>query len=136
MITAVDTSVIFDILRPDPIFGGRSLTALREAGNEGDLVVCAVVWAEIRTYFDGSDPFHEAMGLLGLRFDSISSEASEYAGVLWQQYRASGGTRLRMIPDFLIAAHASLQADRLLTRDRGFGRRYFPELQVLDPSDA
>jgi predicted nucleic acid-binding protein len=38
-----------------------------------------------------------------------------------------------MVPDFLIGAHASLQADRLAAADRGYLRRYFPTLRLLHP---
>jgi hypothetical protein len=39
-----------------------------------------------------------------------------------------------VIADFLIGAHATTAADRLLSRDRGFYRRYFKGLTLLDPS--
>jgi predicted nucleic acid-binding protein len=42
--------------------------------------------------------------------------------------------RERVIADFLVAAHASVHADRLLTRDRGFYRSRFRTLRILDPS--
>ena len=44
------------------------------------------------------------------------------------------GKRGRVVPDFLIAAHAQLLADRLLARDRGYYRDYFARLVLWDPA--
>ncbi|MDE3244306.1 MAG: type II toxin-antitoxin system VapC family toxin, partial [Nitrospirota bacterium] len=53
------------------------------------------------------------------------------AGVAHAAYRKAGGKRQRILADFLIGAHAFHEADQLLTRDRGFYRRYFSGLAVL-----
>jgi len=41
-----------------------------------------------------------------------------------------------VVADFLIGAHALEQADRLLTRDRGFHRSAFAGLAIVDPFAA
>ena len=74
------------------------------------------------------------MADLGVTFGSLSEAAAVNAAKAWRQYRARGGRRTRIASDFLIGAHALSAADRLLTRDRGFYRRYFAGLKVLDPS--
>ena len=47
MATAVDTSVLLDVLLADPQHAARSEAALRKAANEVGLIVCEVVIAEI-----------------------------------------------------------------------------------------
>lgn len=56
MITAVDTSVLLDVLGPDPVFGTGSAQAPREAIGHGSLIACDVVWAEVGGRFATAHP--------------------------------------------------------------------------------
>ena len=134
MKTAVDSSVLLDVFGADPEFGARSREALRRAYDEGALVACDVIWAEVRATFRSDQSFEEAGATLGLTFDPIGPEAASLAGRLWQDSRRRGGRRRRIVADFLVGAHAQHQADRLLSRDRGFYRSYFSDLTLLDPT--
>ncbi len=134
MKTAVDSSVLLDVLGADPRFAEASRAALRATYHAEALVACEVVWAEVRACFPTDSAFTEAIGILGVRFDPISPEGALIAGRLWRERRRHGGSRDRVVADFLIAAHAQIQADALLTRDRGFYRRYFPGLKLIDVS--
>jgi hypothetical protein len=136
VITAVDTSVLMDVFVADQVFGARSAARLREAINLGSIVASEVVWAEVGAYFPDRHQTLTAMSTVHVEFRPVSAEAALLAGEHWRLYRLAGGSRSRLMPDFLIGAHALHQADRLLTRDRGFYRRYFADLTVIDPSDA
>lgn len=70
---------------------------------------------------------------LGVELVAESREAAIAAGRVYRAYRKAGGTRRRILPDFLIGAHALEHADRLLTRDRNFYRSYFGRLKILEP---
>jgi predicted nucleic acid-binding protein len=132
MITAVDSSVLLDVLTDDPTHRPASSRALEEALRRGRIVACPVVWAEVRALFE-SDQDMEQLPRAGISFDPFDRETADLAGALWREYRQRGGTRGRLMADFLVAAHAQVWADALVTRDRGFARRYFRELQIIEP---
>lgn len=133
MITAVDTSVLIDVFGSDPTHEGPSAEALRQSIREGRLVASSPVWAEVTAAFPSAPAATAALSALGVTFDAITSSTAAAAGDAWRAYRRRGGGRDRVIADFLIGSHGALQADRLLTRDRGFYGTYFDSLTVFEP---
>jgi predicted nucleic acid-binding protein len=133
VITAVDTNVLLDVMTADRRFGSASRAALGRCLQEGGLVACEVVWAETAAAFPSRKAFNRAVETLGLGFGAMDEPTTALAGMTWRRYREAGGTRRRILADFLIGAHADMHAERLLTRDRGFYRSYFSRLAILEP---
>jgi hypothetical protein len=58
------------------------------------------------------------------------------AGKAFQTYRARGGSKTGVLPDFFIGAHAVAEGISLLTRDTRRYRSYFPTVSLITPGDA
>ena len=134
MITAVNSSVLIDIFAADKRYGAQSSEAIRKGIKEGNIIACSVVWAEICGAFDNSNLTKDAFDKLGITFSFVDEFSAMLAGTLFARYKRFEGSRSRMVPDFLIESHALTNADRLLTRDRGFYRQYCIDLEIWDPS--
>jgi predicted nucleic acid-binding protein len=131
---AVDSSVLLDVISNDPTFADASAAALAAAGEMDDVIVCDAVIADICAYTDPMENALEAMSEFGIRFVPMNEQAAMRAGVMYRRYRQRGGGSERMVSDFLIGAHALLQAGTLITRDAGFHRDYFKGLKIINPS--
>lgn len=130
MITALDSSVLLAIFNGEP--GAEHwLEALIEARRAGRLVLCEIVFAEIAPAFPDREALESRLQAMGASVLPISNPAAWAAGLAFRRYRDAGGPRAHLIPDFLIAAHAQTQADRLAAIDRGYLRRWFPDLTLL-----
>jgi predicted nucleic acid-binding protein len=155
MITAADTNILFDALMPDTSYSEPSLRALEAAGRSGSVIVCEPVLAEVAAFFSEEAQLFRFLADTDIRLDPSSTGTLLFAGRVWSQYVrrrprsldcARCGTahellcsqcgtqiapRQHIVADFIIGAHASLQADVLLTRDRGYFRTYFPDLTLV-----
>ena len=132
MITAVDTNVLLDILIPSDQHGPQSKAWLVAAYDAGAIVVSDIVYAELVPSFRDRAALAGALQEIGATPSPIDSSIAYEAGLRWKRYRSAGGSRERIITDFLIGAHALSAADVFLTRDRGFFSTYFPELKRPD----
>ena len=134
MITAIDSSIIIDVLEPDPEHGPASREALQRCLREGSMVACDVVWAEVATAFGHAQARAiEALREIGIAYSPMTEEAALRAAQCWYRFRKRSGGKERIVADFLIGGHALVEADRLLTRERGFYRDYFKSLKLVVP---
>jgi predicted nucleic acid-binding protein len=133
MKTAVDSSVLFDIVKGAP-GAVAAQTALEAALTQGGLCVCAVVVAELGRYFAAEQDLLEFLAACQIDYDPLALQTALEAARIMRGYARNKGLRERVAPDFLIGAHASQQADALLTTDAGFFRNYFAALNVITPA--
>jgi len=133
MKTAVDSSVLFDIVKGAQ-GAAAAQAALEAALAQGSVCVCAVVVAELGRYFATAQDLQDFLADCQLDYDPLDMRCAMEAARIMREYARNQGPRLRVAPDFLIGAHASQQAEALLTTDAGFFRQYFKDLKVLTPN--
>jgi predicted nucleic acid-binding protein len=132
MITALDSSVLWAIIKKEA--GHESwLGALLRAASDGPLVISPIAFAELAPSTTDAAALSGFLSQLAISYDPISPASAHLAGLTFKRYRQAGGPRMQLVPDFIIAAHAQLQANRLAAIDRGYLRQWFPDLCLLIP---
>jgi len=133
MRTALDTSVILDVITDDPDWGDASEAALLGAYRLGALVIGECVLAEIVPALKSND-LNAFLREWRIQYLPTSQSAAIRAGRMFECYLRRSNQQKRVLPDFLIGAHALEHCKRLLARDRGYYRDYFEGLDLTEPT--
>jgi predicted nucleic acid-binding protein len=134
MRTALDTNVLSLFWSAEP--SASAIAAqLSKARTEGSLVVSAPVFVELSAIPTGSvQQVERLLREMNIAIDFDLGEevwrlaATSFAAYAVRRRRSSGGLAKRLPADFVIASHALLEADRLMTRD---AQRYSPDFPKL-----
>jgi predicted nucleic acid-binding protein len=139
---ALDTNILSPVLS-DPSERGQAIADVLDSYNVGhDLIICAVVYAELLA-IPGAQVAALDAALAGrsVAVDwALSRETWIAAGQAYAAYakrrreeRPPTAPR-RLLADFILGAHALHQADALLTFNAGDFQTNFPALQIIAPT--
>ena len=135
MTTALDSSVLWAIIRCERGYQ-RWLQSLMATASEGPLIISPVAFAELAPSTSDEGELLDFLSRLAVTYEPISPAAAHLAGLTFKRYRKAGGPREHLVPDFIIAAHAQTHAHRLAAIDRGYLRKWFPTLRLLEPGNS
>lgn len=93
-----------------------------------------MVYAELSIGFGRIEELDAVLARTEVGLEDIPRAALFLAGKAFQRYKARGGTRSGVLPDFFIGAHAAVLAVPLLTRDSRRYADYFPTLELIAPA--
>ena len=131
--TLVDTNVLLDVATDDPKWARWSLRQLDAAALRGRLLINAVVYAEFSIGYSLIEDADRILAAVGLDVTEMPRAALFLAGKVFRRYRARGGSRTGVLPDFFIGAHAAVTRIPLLTRDPRPYRNYFSGITIIAP---
>lgn len=127
MITAIDAEAPGHQVHVDFLF---------EAGQAHRLHANEIIFAELAGRFRSAEATGNALHSLGIALTRFSLDECHRAGHAFREYRRRQGARTTILPDFLIGAQAELRGWPLVTHDRKGFASYFPDLKIIDPTEA
>jgi predicted nucleic acid-binding protein len=126
----IDSNIAIDLTHPNSPWLAWAARVVRGA----DFVeASALVVAELSLKGGALEEILNLLDSFRIEVVDFDTVAAFRAGRAQAAYRAAGGTREKLLGDFLIGAHAVTRKVPLATRDPKPYRTYFPELTLITP---
>ena len=133
----VDTCILIDLLKADPVFARSSSMALQSKMDD-ILVIAPITYVELAPAFRGNvEAQNEFLNALWIRYDFEGNrDAVLAAHKSWHEHvlrKRSGIEERRPIADVMIGAYA-LSKGGLITRNESDFRALYPTLEIFNPT--
>lgn len=129
----VDSCVLLDVITADQQWEPWSAEQLRRCLIAGPVAINPLIYGEVAFAYERIEAVEEVLPRHLYAYWPIPREAAFLAARSHASYRARGGSRQMILPDFLIGAHALIERCPLLTRDARRYQQAFPGLQLITP---
>jgi len=132
-VTLIDTNILLDVFSRNPDWWRWSVGQLEDVAANGPLLINDIIYAEASIRFPEAAEFDAVLADMGVTVAPFARAVPFLAGKAFARYRAMGGSRTGVLPDFFIGAHAEVERLPLLTRDVRRYRTYFPNVTLIAP---
>lgn len=129
----VDSCVLLDLFTDDANWADWSENILEKYSQTNSLYINSIVYTEVSIGFKKVEEVEKAITGLGIKVLEMPREALFLTGKVFLKYRKNKGTKISPLPDFFIGAHASISKFKLITRDSGKYKTYFPQVRLIQP---
>lgn len=129
----LDTCVLTDLADPDSDWYEWSASTLEQLDMHNRFVINPVIYAECSVGYQTIEAVESYVEALGLELIDMPREALFLAGKAFSNYRKRKGSKVNVLPDFFIGAHAAVAGFALMTRDKGRFSTYFPSVKLILP---
>lgn len=139
MRTSLDTNILVALWSKEGSTD-RIRAALGDAYLNGAVVMSGPVFTELHAHPQTNEKFINnfirTTGIIvdyDLHADGWKEVARSYSAYCKHRRSSGGGEPKRLLADFMVGAHAKVQADRLMTLDESRYAKYFPNLKLITP---